>query len=345
LVPSLRTEFVVRTSEKEEPMQKRSLGNQGLVVSELGLGCMGMSEFYGTADEDESIATIHHAIELGVTFLDTADMYGPFTNERLVGRAIADRRDQVTLATKFGNERAEDGTRLGVNGRPEYVRKACDASLVRLGVEHIDLYYQHRVDPDTPVEETWGAMKELVDAGKVRFLGISEAAPETIRRAHEVHPITALQTEYSLWSRDVEDEILPTVRELGIGFVAYSPLGRGFLTGRIQRFEDLPEGDFRRSSPRFQGENFEKNLQLVDRVKEIANDKGVAASQLALAWLLHQGEDIVPIPGTKRCEYLEENVAAVGITLTDEELRRIDEVAPKGAASGERYSDMSPVNR
>jgi aryl-alcohol dehydrogenase-like predicted oxidoreductase len=326
-------------------MQKRSLGSQGLVVSELGLGCMGMSEFYGTADEDESIATIQHAIELGVTFLDTADMYGPFTNERLVGRAIADRRDQVTLATKFGNERAEDGTRLGVNGRPEYVRKACDASLVRLGVEHIDLYYQHRVDPDTPVEETWGAMKELVEAGKVRYLGISEAAPETIRRAHEVHPITALQTEYSLWSRDVEDEILPTVRELGIGFVAYSPLGRGFLTGRIQRFEDLPEGDFRRSSPRFQGENFEKNLQLVDRVKEIANEKGVAASQLALAWLLHQGEDIVPIPGTKRREYLEENVAAVGITLTDEELRRIDEVAPKGAASGERYSDMSPVNR
>ncbi len=326
-------------------MQKRSLGNQGLVVSELGLGCMGMSEFYGTADEDESIATIHHAIELGVTFLDTADMYGPFTNERLVGRAIADRRDQVTLATKFGNERAEDGTRLGVNGRPEYVRKACDASLDRLGVEHIDLYYQHRVDPDTPVEETWGAMKELVGAGKVRYLGISEAASETIRRAHEVHPITALQTEYSLWSRDVEDEILPTVRELGIGFVAYSPLGRGFLTGRIQRFEDLPEGDFRRSSPRFQGENFEKNLNLVDRVKEIANEKGVAASQLALTWLLHQGEDIVPIPGTKRREYLEENVAAVGITLTDEELRRIDEVAPKGAASGERYSDMSPVNR
>ena len=326
-------------------MQKRSLGSQGLVVSELGLGCMGMSEFYGTADEGESIASIHRAIELGVTFLDTADMYGPFTNERLVGRAIAGRRDQVTLATKFGNERAEDGTRLGVNGKPEYVHKACDASLERLGVDHIDLYYQHRVDPDTPVEETWGAMRELVEVGKVRYLGISEAAPETIRRAHEIHPIAALQTEYSLWSRDVEDEILPTVRELGIGFVAYSPLGRGFLTGRIQRFEDLPEGDFRRSSPRFQGENFEKNLELVDRVKEIANEKGVAASQLALAWLLHQGEDIVPIPGTKRREYLEENVAAVGITLTDEELRRIDEVAPKGAASGERYSDMSPVNR
>jgi aryl-alcohol dehydrogenase-like predicted oxidoreductase len=326
-------------------MHKRGLGSQGLMVSELGLGCMGMSEFYGTADEDESIATIHRAIELGVTFLDTADMYGPFTNERLVGRAIADRRDQVTLATKFGNERREDGTRLGVNGRPEYVRKACDTSLERLGVEHIDLYYQHRVDPDTPVEETWGAMKELVEAGKVRYLGISEAAPETIRRAHGVHPITALQTEYSLWSRDVEDEILPTVRELGIGFVAYSPLGRGFLTGQIQRFEDLPEGDFRRSSPRFQGENFQKNLELVDRVKEIANEKGVAASQLALAWLLHQGEDIVPIPGTKRREYLEENVAAVEITLSDEDLRRIEEAAPKGAASGERYTDMSTVNR
>ena len=326
-------------------MQKWTLGNQGLVVSKLGLGCMGMSEFYGTADEDESIASIHRAIELGVTFLDTADMYGPFTNERLVGKAIADRRDHVTLATKFGNERAEDGTRLGVNGKPEYVHKACDASLERLGVDHIDLYYQHRVDPDTPVEETWGAMKELVEAGKVRYLGISEAAPETIRRAHEVHPISALQTEYSLWSRDVEDEILPTVRELGIGFVAYSPLGRGFLTGQIQRFEDLPEGDFRRSSPRFQGENFQKNLELVGRVKEIANEKGVAASQLALAWLLHQGEDIVPIPGTKRRKYLEENVAAVGITLTDEELKRIDEATPKGAASGERYSDMSPVNR
>ena len=326
-------------------MEKRSLGSQGLSVSELGLGCMGMSEFYGTGDEDESIATIYRAIELGVTFLDTADMYGPFTNEKLVGKAIADRRDQVTLATKFGNERAEDGTRLGVNGRPEYVHKACDASLERLGVDHIDLYYQHRVDPDTPVEETWGAMKELVEAGKVRYLGISEAAPETIRRAHEVHPITALQTEYSLWSRDVEDEILPTVRELGIGFVAYSPLGRGFLTGQIQRFEDLPEGDFRRSSPRFQGENFQKNLELVDRVKEIANEKSVAASQLALAWLLHQGEDIVPIPGTKRRRYLEENVAAVEITLTDEDLRRLEEAAPKGAASGERYADMSTVNR
>jgi aryl-alcohol dehydrogenase-like predicted oxidoreductase len=326
-------------------MEKRSLGSQGLMVSELGLGCMGMSEFYGTPDEDESIATIRRAIELDVTFLDTADMYGPFTNERLVGKAITGMRDQVTLATKFGNERAEDGTRLGVNGRPEYVRKACDASLERLGVEHIDLYYQHRVDPDTPIEETWGAMKELVEAGKVRYLGISEAAPETIRWAHEVHPVTALQTEYSLWSRDVEDEVLPTVRELGIGFVAYSPLGRGFLTGQIQRFEDLPEGDFRRSSPRFQGENFQKNLDLVDRVKEIANEKGVAASQLALAWLLHQGEDIVPIPGTKRRKYLEENITASEIKLTDEDLRRIEEAAPKGAASGERYADMSTVNR
>jgi len=308
---------------------------------------MGMSEFYGTPDEDESIATIHRAIELGVTFLDTADMYGPFTNERLVGKAIADRRDLITLATKFGNERTEDGTRLGVNGRPDYVRRACDESLQRLGVDYIDLYYQHRVDPNTPVEETWGAMKELVEAGKVRYLGISEAAPETIRKADSVHPITALQTEYSLWSRDVEEEILPTVRELGIGFVPYSPLGRGFLTGQIQRFEDLPEDDFRRTSPRFQGENFEKNLELVDRVREIADEKGVTAGQLALAWLLAQGEDVVPIPGTKRREYLEENVGAVTIELTDEDMRRIEEVAPVGAAAGERYNEagMQTVNR
>ncbi len=328
-------------------MRQRSLGSEGLTVPELGLGCMGMSEFYGTGDEDESVATIHRAIEVGVTFLDTADMYGPFTNERLVGKAIADRRDEIVLATKFGNERAENGTRMGVNGRPEYVHEACAASLKRLGIDYVDLYYQHRVDPDTPVEETWCAMKELVEAGKVRFLGISEAAPETIRRAHDVHPISASQTEYSLWSRDVEDEILPTIRELGIGFVAYSPLGRGFLTGQIRRFEDLAEDDYRRSSPRFRGENFEKNLQLVDRVREMADEKGVTPGQLALAWLLHQGEDVVPIPGTKRREYLEENAAAVNVTLTDEDLSRIEEVMPKGVAAGERYGEagMSTVNR
>jgi aryl-alcohol dehydrogenase-like predicted oxidoreductase len=326
-------------------METRKLGSQGLEVSKLGLGCMGMSEFYGTGDEDESIATIHRAIELGITFIDTADMYGPFTNEKLVGKAIAGRRDQVVLATKFCNERGEDGSFLGVNGNPDYVRKACDASLQRLGVDHIDLYYQHRVDTETPVEETWGAMQELVEAGKVRYLGISEAAPETIRKANEVHPITALQTEYSLWSRDGEDEILPTVRELGIGFVAYSPLGRGFLTGQIQNFEDLPEDDYRRYSPRFQGENFERNLELVEKVREIADERGVTPSQLALAWLLHQGEDIVPIPGTKRRKYLEENAAAAELELTDEDLARIDEAAPKGATAGDRYPDMSSVNR
>lgn len=326
-------------------MEMRKLGSQGLEVSEIGLGCMGMSEFYGTPDEEESIATIHRAIELGANFLDTSDMYGPFTNEKLVGKAIADRRDQVVLATKFGIEREEDGTMLGFNGRPDYVRKSCDDSLQRLGVDHIDLYYQHRVGEETPVEETWGAMQELVEAGKVRYLGISEAAPETIRRANSVHPISALQTEYSLWSRDVEDEILPTVRELGIGFVAYSPLGRGFLTGQIQSFEDLPEGDYRRNSPRFQGENFDKNLELVEKVREIAEEKGVEPSQLAIAWLLHQSEDIVPIPGTKRRKYLEENVDATEIQLTGEELSRIEEAAPKGAASGERYPDMSTVNR
>jgi aryl-alcohol dehydrogenase-like predicted oxidoreductase len=328
-------------------MDTRILGSQGLEVSELGLGCMGMSEFYGTADEEESIATIRRTIELGINFLDTADAYGPFTNEKLVGRAIVDRREEVILATKFGNERKEDGTRLGVNGKPEYVWRACEASLRRLGVEHIDLYYQHRVDPDTPVEETWGAMAELVEAGKVRYLGISEAAPETIRRAHAVHPITALQTEYSLWSRDVEDEIVPTVRELGIGFVAYSPLGRGFLTAQIPRFEDLPENDFRRTSPRFQGENFEKNLELVEQVRKVAAEKGVTPGQLALAWLLHQGDDVVPIPGTKRRKYLEENAAAAKVTLTEEDLRRIDEAAPKGAAAGERYPEalMRTINR
>jgi aryl-alcohol dehydrogenase-like predicted oxidoreductase len=306
---------------------------------------MGMSEFYGTADEGEAIATIHRAIELGVTFLDTADMYGPFTNERLVGRAISDRRDKVVLATKFGNERNEDGSWVGINGRPEYVHKACDASLERLGVDHIDLYYQHRVDANTPIEETVGAMKELVDAGKVRHLGLSEAAPDTIRRAHAVHPIAALQTEYSLWERHPEDEILPTVRELGIGFVPYSPLGRGFLSGQIKSLDDLAENDFRRNGPRFQGENFQKNLDLVEKVEEIANEKGVTPSQLALAWVLAQGEDIVPIPGTKRVKYLEENVGAVDVELTDDDLRRLDAAFPKGAAAGDRYPDMSTVNR
>jgi aryl-alcohol dehydrogenase-like predicted oxidoreductase len=326
-------------------MDQRRLGSEGLVVSEIGLGCMGMSEFYGTGEEDESIATIRRAIDLGVTLLDTADMYGPFTNERLVGKAIEGRRDEVNVATKFGIQREEDGTMVGINGRPEYVRLACDASLQRLGTDYVDLYYQHRVDPETPIEETVGAMAELVEAGKVRYLGLSEAAPETIRRAHEVHPISALQTEYSLWSRDVEDEILPTLRELGIGFVAYSPLGRGFLTGQIRSFEDLPEGDYRRQSPRFQGENFDRNLELVERVNEIAAEKDVTPGQLALAWLLHRGDDIVPIPGTKRREYLEENVAATNIELTDEDLRRIEEGAPKDVAAGERYADMSSVNR
>jgi aryl-alcohol dehydrogenase-like predicted oxidoreductase len=326
---------------KERSVENRNLGSEGLVVSELGLGCMGMSEFYGTGDEVESIATVHRALELGITFLDTADMYGPFTNEKLVGKAIEGRRDEVVLATKFGNVRGENGERLGISGDPDYVRRACDASLERLGVDHIDLYYQHRVDPDTLLEETWGAMKELVDAGKVRFLGISEAAPETIRKAHSVHPISALQTEYSLWSRDVEDEILPTVRELGIGFVPYSPLGRGFLTGQITNPEDFEEDDFRRNSPRFQGENFQRNLDLVERVREVAQEKGVTAGQLALAWLLHQGDDIVPIPGTKRREYLEENAAAADIELSGEDLQRIEEAAPVGVAAGERYDEAS----
>ena len=329
-------------------MDQRNLGNEGLVVSELGLGCMGMSEFYGTTDEEESIATIHRAIELGITFLDTADMYGPFTNERLVGKAIADRREKVVLATKFGNVRGEDGSFLGVSGRPDYVREACDASLSRLGVEHIDLYYQHRVDPETPIEETVGTMKELVEAGKVRYLGLSEAGPETIRRAHAVHPISALQSEYSLFTREVEDEILPTIRELGVGFVPYSPLGRGFLTGRWKSIEDMPENDTRSARfPRFAEENFKKNLELADRVREVAEEKGVTPGQLALAWLLAQGEDIVPIPGTKRREYLEENAGAAGVTLTDEDLRRIEEAMPRGAASGERYSEeqMRAVGR
>jgi aryl-alcohol dehydrogenase-like predicted oxidoreductase len=326
-------------------MKTRRLGNQGLMVSELGLGCMGMSEFYGGRDEQESIATLHRAIELGVTFLDTADMYGPFTNEQLVGRSIQGLRDKVVLATKFGNVRTAEGGWAGVNGKPEYVHQCCDASLQRLGVDTIDLYYQHRVDPTVPIEDTIGAMAELVQQGKVRYLGMSEAAPDTIRRAHAVYPITALQTEYSLWSRDPEDDVLPTVRELGIGFVPYSPLGRGFLSGNYTRIEDFAEDDYRRFSPRFQGENFAKNLQLVDQVKQIATEKNVTPSQLALAWLLAQGEDIVPIPGTKRRTYLEENVAATSVTLTSEELRRIDAVAPKGGAAGDRYPDMSTVNR
>jgi aryl-alcohol dehydrogenase-like predicted oxidoreductase len=324
-------------------MQTRKLGSQGLDVSMQGLGCMGMSEFYGDTDDQESVATIHRALELGVNFLDTADMYGPFTNERLVGRAIAARRDQVVLATKFGNVRGENGERRGVRGDAEYVHQACNASLERLGTDHIDLYYQHRVDPNVPIEETVGAMAELVEQGKVRFLGLSEASADTVRRAHEVHPISALQTEYSLWTRDVENRILPATRELGIGFVAYSPLGRGFLSGRFRSPEDIPEDDFRRHNPRFQGENFERNLEVVDRVREIAEEKGVTPAQLALAWVHHQGQDIVPIPGTKRRKYLEENVKATEVELTEDDLRRLDEAAPPGVTAGDRYPDMSTV--
>ena len=320
-------------------MEKRRLGSQGLEVSALGLGCMGMSDFYGPTDDVESVATIHRAIDLGVTFFDTADMYGPFKNEELLGRALRGRREQVVVATKFGNRRAADGAFLGISGRPEYVREACDASLRRLGVGHIDLYYQHRVDPNVPIEDTVGAMAELVKAGKVRHLGLSEAGPATIRRAHAVHPISALQTEYSLWTRDPEEGILPTTRELGIGFVAYSPLGRGFLTGRFRSPADIPEGDWRRNNPRFQGENFQRNLALVARVEEIARARGVTPAQLALAWVLARGEDVVPIPGTRRRATLEENVEAAGLVLGPAEMARLDEAAPRGATAGTRYPE------
>jgi aryl-alcohol dehydrogenase-like predicted oxidoreductase len=327
-------------------MQHRALGNQGLVVSAEGLGCMGMSEFYGEADEREAIATISAALDAGVVMLDTSDMYGAGANEILVGRAIAERRDEVVLATKFGIVRdPEDPTVRWINGRPEYVVQACDASLRRLGVDHVDLYYQHRVDLEVPIEETVGAMASLIDAGKVRFLGLSEAGAETIRRAHAVHPISALQSEYSLWSRDIEEEVLPTVRELGIGLVAYSPLGRGFLTGRFTSAAAFDESDFRRYQPRFQDENLGRNLEIVARLEQLAAEQGCTAGQLALAWVLHQGEDVVPIPGTKRRAYLKENLAATEIELSAEDVRRIGDAVPADMVSGTRYPDMSLVNR
>ncbi|GAA3318202.1 aldo/keto reductase [Arthrobacter ramosus] len=323
-------------------MENRTLGS--LTVSALGLGCMGMSEFYGEGDDRESLATINAFLDAGGSLLDTADMYGPFTNEKLVGKAIAGRRDDVVLATKFGNERRDDGSFVGVNGKPEYVRFACDASLQRLGVDYIDLYYQHRVDKTVPIEETVGAMAELVQAGKVRHLGLSEAAPDTIRRAHAVHPITALQTEYSLWEREPETKVFPVLAELGIGFVPYSPLGRGFLTGQIRSEADFAENDFRRHSPRFQGENFKRNLELVDRVKELADQKQCTPGQLALAWLLAQGEHIVPIPGTKKRERLAENLGATAVELSEEDLKRLDELAPAGSTAGARYPNMASID-